>query len=122
MKNFRVIYFALITMVSCSCNEKFNKTDWNNKRSDGYYDKREPMLDDLLANHHLKGKNIAQLRTLFGPNDLEVFEYDNQLIIQMNIVTDFKWNIDPQYTKDLFLYLNKDSVVTSFEVKEHHSE
>lgn len=90
--------------------------------SDGYFDRREPMLDDLLENHSLKGQSIGKLRKLFGSNDLEVYEYDHQLTIQMNIVTDYGWDIDPQYTKDLFLYLNQDSVVTSFEVKEHQSK
>lgn len=119
MKNFSILYFALITVVSSSCNEKFNKADWNSFNG-GYYDKREPILDDLLTNHNLKGKSIKQLRALLGPYDLEVNKCNRGLVIQMNIVTDFEWNIDPQYTKDLFLYLNKDSIVTSFEVNERH--
>lgn len=101
----------------------FNKTGWNTKGGGSlYYTKREAMLDDLLKSYRLKGMNMTELNELFGANDLEVFEYDHQLIIQMNIVTDHGWNIDPEYTKDLFLYLSKDSVVTSFEVKEYQSK
>lgn len=119
------IVFVLAFLVFAGCyfreTKKFNKADWNDL-SGGYFNKRGPMLEDLLTNHQLKGKNIGQLRKLFGQKDLGVYEYDHQLIIYMNIITDFGWNIDPQYTKDLYLYLNKDSVVTSFKVKEYHSK
>lgn len=120
MTKFRIFFCAIILIVSCS-QKKFNKADWNSFR-DGYFDKREPILEDLVTNYRLKGKSIKQLRTLLGPYDLEVREVDNKLTIQMNVVTDFGWDIDPVYTKDLYLYLNKDSVVTSFEIKEHHAQ
>lgn len=67
--------------------------------------------------------DIKQLRNLFGSNDINgVYKFEDALRIHMNIITDYGWNIDPQYTKDLYLYLNIDSMVTSFEVTEHYSE
>ncbi|WP_300662370.1 hypothetical protein [Fluviicola sp.] len=122
MKNFPIVCVVLFLTASCSSGKKFNKTDWNHRMSEGYYDKREAMLEDLLMNHPLKGKNIRQLRQLFGSDDLEVFKYDHQWMIQMNIITDYGWDIDPVYTKDLFVYLDKDSVVTSLKVKEWHKK
>lgn len=122
MTNFQILYCALALTILCSCNRKFNKADWNHTVVEGHYDKRDPMLDDLLTNYHLKGKSLKQLRALLGSSDLMAYEAAGEIKIQMNIVTDYGWNIDPQYTKDLFLYLNKDSVVTSFNVKEHQSK
>ena len=122
MKKLLIVCVILFLTASCSSGKKFNKTDWNHRMSEGNYDQREAMLEDLLTNHPLKGKNIGELRALFGADDLEVFKYDHQLIIQMNILTDYGWDIDPVYTKDLFLYLDQDSVVSSLKVKEWRKE
>lgn len=115
----KVSVSTLIILILCSCKsaEKFEKTKWNQRNDVGYYSNRERMLDDLLVNHHLKGSHISRIRTLF--DYLEISPSDSgKSTIYFSIITDFGSNIDPQYTKDLYLHLNSDSIVTSYEIIE----
>lgn len=94
---------------------KFNKDDWNHRSFRGPYDRRYDMLDDLLKNYHLKGMKVYQLKELLGSSDVEVFTENDTLQIKMNVFTEQGWR--PAKTKNLIVYLDKDSVVTSYKVK-----
>lgn len=104
-------------MLLISCEQsfkqaKFNKTGWNEK-VDWDYPNREVMLDDLIKNHQVKGLSYKQLENSIGlPDSKEDFQ------LYYDIITDFGSDIDPVYTKSLLIKLNKDSVVSGFEVKE----
>ncbi|MES2589417.1 MAG: hypothetical protein V4622_10585 [Bacteroidota bacterium] len=109
----------IISLFSCSRNVEYNKELWDVKNDGFYYSNREFMLDDLINNYHLKGKHIKELNEIF--NNVVVDTFENHYRISFNIVTDYGWNIDPVYTKDLILELNKDSIVKSVEVFEHRN-
>jgi hypothetical protein len=93
--------------------EKFTTKGWDD--GDGIsFPKRESMVDDLLATHKLKGLTYKQALGLLkypqrnGLND-QSFEYE--VVRKMD-------GIDTVYAKTLVLYLNKDSVVSSYKVIE----
>jgi hypothetical protein len=95
---------------------KFSKGLWNKKNGLGYYDARNSMLHDILENHEFSGKSISDLREFFGnaPNH----SFNDSIVVQYNIITDFGRDIDPVNTKDLLFYLDSDSIVTSCVVVE----
>ncbi len=119
MKAIITIIFLLI-IHSCKFGQEipFDSELWiEDGNEGGYPEKRELMLDDLLKNYHLKGKTYQEIQHLLG-RDLSGNDDMDDRILQYNVITDFRWNIDPMYTKDLFIYFSKDSVVTGYKVKE----
>ncbi len=95
---------------------KFNAHDWNHKHFRGTYDRRDDMLGDLLKNDRLKGMNVPQLRKLFGSRDAELFMAEDTLKMEMIISRESGWK---PLTKILVLYLDKDSIVTSWKVRKY---
>ena len=82
------------------------------------YPSRKAILDDLLANHKIKGLNHYQVIQLLGSpqsRDTAKFKYSYQIED-----TGFKYNPKkkPVYVKNLVLYFSKDSIVTKTEVFE----
>ena len=64
----RTIFFLILSLIF-SCNTKFEKEKWQNG-IEYDYPYREKMLNDLLNNYDLKGKNLSEIIKLLGnPND-----------------------------------------------------
>ncbi|MBD1366902.1 hypothetical protein IDJ77_24035 [Mucilaginibacter sp. ZT4R22] len=106
------LVFLLTSCVESTSKRKFNKTAWGEKIDWDFY-QREPMLDDLLQHHQIKGLTRKQLIDSLG----EPANYDDTTAMYYEIVTDFGSDIDPVYTKNLVIYLNKDSIATGFKVE-----
>jgi hypothetical protein len=116
MKTKYLTILISLLFFSCSFNqEQFNKQKWNLKDDIGYYSYREPMLDDLLENHKIKGLSVTELEKLLGEIKIDV---SNKNEVYFNIVTDFGFDIDPVYTKDLILELDKNSIVKEYKIVE----
>ena len=73
------------------------------------------MIDDLVKNYQLIGKNYKELVDLLGKPQSKI---DNNLYVFYDIDVDYGWDIDPVYTKTLSIGFDKDTIVKSFEVQE----
>jgi len=97
-----------------SYNQAFNKAEWADGDEGFGYSKRRYMLNDLIENHQIKGLTYKQLVDNIGEPHFD----SGSKNAYYNIILDYGWDIDPVYSKDLVIQLNRDSVVTSFEIKE----
>ena len=71
------------------------------------------MLDDLMANHKLKGLNYNQLIDSLGePNgsDKDSCEVYYDILVNYDV-------IDPVSGKEFIIKLNKDSIVSGFYIR-----
>lgn len=112
LKKFITIIVAL-SIQSCVFDTKFDKQRWED-RTDNIFppEHRAAMLKDLTENHKLKGKTISELENLLGRSDgIENNHMYYEIIIEYS-------GVDPDYKKDLVFNFSKDSVITSFEIKE----
>lgn len=107
-------YISIILLLTlCSCQQKFDKKLWDEQSSEGIHLNRKSMLNDVVENHKIKGQSYNQIIEMLGDSTgLE----DNKLYY--NIITDYGWDIDPVYSKDLIITFNRDSIATGFDVKE----
>ncbi|MBD1393082.1 hypothetical protein [Mucilaginibacter glaciei] len=106
-------YLMILLFALSSCQQKFDKNLWSERNDLGMYPNRKSMLDDVVKNHKIKGQSYKQIIELLGKSTgLE----DNKLYY--NIITDYGWDIDPIYAKDLIITFNRDSIATGFNVKE----
>jgi hypothetical protein len=64
--------------------------------------------------HQIKGSTYKELTIQIGE---QVRYDDNKDNTYYSIVVDYGWDIDPVYTKVLSIILNKDLIVTTYEVK-----
>jgi len=110
------IFCSMLFMLFMSCNGdiKFDRGGWD-RVDDPLYPPalRERMLDDLLNNHKLIGLKYSQLEKLIGIPDSKDSNF-----VYYRVVVDYGHNIDPVYTKNLMFQLSKDSLITSFKVKD----
>lgn len=107
------LFFVLL---SCKKDMKFEKSGWNQKGDLNSYPNRENMLEDLTKNHSLKGIPYLKLIDLLGlPENYSDEEFNT---MTYNIVTEYGYNIEPVYIKNLEIKLAKDSVVEKFEIVE----
>jgi len=120
MREIKLIIILSFILLSFACNPKFEKTGWLYQGDVGIYPNREIMLNDLTENNKLKGLTYRELIAKIGPDENFKSGYDT--CIFYSIVTDFGWDIDPVYTKDLVFKFNKDSVVVDYEIKEWKKE
>jgi hypothetical protein len=116
VKFFTGLSFFVSILHGCSHQQiKFNRAQWNDGDIE-IYPYRDAMLNDLFTNYHLKGMSYRQLTKLLGePSRWENVNIDSPYYV---INTDYGNDIDPVYTKTLTIYLDKDSVVASYKVKE----
>lgn len=100
-----------------SCDGKFNKAEWAKQSSDPQnYPARNNMLKDLTKNHKLIGLTYWELVGLLGyPEHSDYMDTDTYYY---TIQTDYGFNIDPVYIKNLEFQL-KDSVVVDYKIKEY---
>ncbi len=103
-------------VISCKNTIPFNKTGWNIQGDLGWYPNRDKMLEDLLKNQKLIGLTYKQLIEKIG--EPETYQDGDKNSIYFDIITDYGHEIDPVYFKTLEFKFNKDSIITSFKVKE----
>jgi len=78
---------------------------------------RDDIVDDLIKNYKLKGLTYKEVHHLLGyPNwsDSTKHEFYYQIIEKHNNMR------QPDHIKNLVFYMTKDSIVTRFEVYDHH--
>lgn len=112
------LLILIFFVVSCKPEMKFNREKWNSSEDFITFENRDAMLNDLLENYALKGKNREELKKIFGEMNGYGYDVDDSLI---SIEVLQKWRgIDPVYYKYLNLKLNKNGVVDSVYITEHH--
>ena len=119
MNNIKLTFILLtlsLVLFSCKSDIKFEKSGWSQKDDPDGYLKRESMLNDLLENHKLKGMQYKNLIDLLGLP--ENYSDQEENILTYNIVTDYGYDIDPVYIKNLEIKLAKDSIVEGYKVVE----
>jgi len=108
---------VLISITSCNRQRKFTREMWS--YGDGLeYPSRKMILDDLLANHKIKGLNHYQVIQLLGSpqnRDTASFKYSYQI---EDTGLQYNPKKKPVYIKNLVLYFSNDSIVTKTEVFE----
>jgi hypothetical protein len=109
--------FLILSVLLISCERtKFDTIGWSEKDDLGSYPKRESMLEDLTENYKLKGIKYKELIELLGLPENYSDEENNT--ISYNIETDYGFNIDPTYSKDLKILITKDSLIESYKIVE----
>jgi hypothetical protein len=111
-------FFSLLLLSLPSCNSKFNKQEWTYNPDLNFYPNRNSMYVDLIKNHQLLGLKYSQLVDSIGEPEKDMTASDSNSI---NIVYPIEVEydiIDPDYSKDLIIKLNKDSIVLSAMVNE----
>ncbi len=112
-------YFLTIVISSCKQNQAFDRLKWC-EMSSVEDNTRNSMLNDVLCNHLIKGKNINDVKYLIcGEGTIEQ-QSENKTTFVINIVTKYS-GLEPIFTKDLYVYLNKDSIITNIKVYENHT-
>jgi len=108
---------VFISITGCNRQQKFTRELWT--YGDGLeFPSRKMILDDLMANHKIKGLTHYEVIQLLGSpqfRDTANFKYSYQIED-----TGFKYNPkkDSIYVKNLVLYFSKDSIVTKTEIYE----
>jgi hypothetical protein len=106
------IVLIAFSLTGCS-KKKFDRREWND--GDGLsWPNRSGMLDDLLANHKLKGLKYKEVINLLRYPQWNSYT-DRRFEYEINRKMD---RLDTVYAKSLVLYLSKDSVVTDVKVVE----
>lgn len=112
----RVLTGACLVILMASCgNKKFDREKWS--YGDGLdYPMRDDIVDDLMANHHIKGLTYRQvIDSLGSPQRRDSLMFTYQII-------DNSYNYGKKHPirkKNLIVYFSKDSVVTRFEIYDH---
>ncbi|MBT1689142.1 hypothetical protein [Dawidia soli] len=112
-----MVCFVVIIMISCG-EKKFEKTGWTAKTDSNFPpNKRGEMLSDLLSSRKLVGLKYADVIALLGTPD----GIDSSSV-SYEIEIDYGSDIDPIYRKDLYLFTTRDSIISSYEIKEWKKE
>lgn len=111
-----VLQFVIVLISVSSCNQEINfeQNKWKEKTDNVFPSMYRPqMLNDLTTNHKLVGLSYNNLIQLLGiPDNTK----DN--LVSYSIIVDYGSDIDPIYSKDLEFTYSKDSIITSFRIKE----
>jgi len=113
-KRFAVWLLFLCFLGSCANQIKFDKNKWqpNGETEQPPYYRRE-MLNDLLTNYKLVGKQYANIISLLG-----IPSFKDSCNFGYNVIVDYGSDIDPIYTKTLDFVFSKDSIIISCKVNE----
>jgi len=108
-------FFLLLvaTFYSCQTKQKFDKAKWAEVADLMTFPNRKYMIDDLVKNYQLKGKNYNEIVELL---DQPQSKLDSTMEIFYDIDVDYGWDIDPVYSKTLTILFDKDTVVKDFKV------
>ena len=115
MAKFFISTLFIVTLYSCQTHQKFDKVKWAEVADLMTFPNRKYMIDDLIKNYQLKGKAYKDIVKLLGQPQSNL---DSTLQIFYDIDVDYGSDIDPVYTKTLFVQFDKDSTVTSYKVNE----
>ena len=112
------LLFAIMIYILLSCNSntqiKFDKGKWNEENDPAFPSPyRSKMLIDLTTNYKLVGLKYFQLVDLLGLPD-----FKDTSSLSYSIIEDYGYDIDPVYTKYLDFTFSKDSLITSFKIRE----
>lgn len=123
---FKRIVFLLLSVlaiqacqkkVECVTKLKFDKRLWlSNQQKDCYRD-REKMLYDLLDNHKIKGLKYSEIEKLLG--NVEIESTSHSKYVKYSITSEKDLTIDQRYSKELIIFLDRDSIAQSFMVANH---
>ncbi len=107
--------FILVLILGTSCDNQttFDSEKWKIEEDLRTYPFREKMVDDIIQNKKFIGLNFSQILDSLGQPTL----LENMQIFYL-VKTDYGTDIDPVYSRDLVLTINKDSVVTGVSIKE----
>jgi hypothetical protein len=93
---------------------KFDKSLWlKNQQKDCYKD-REKMLYNLLDNHKIKGLKYSEIEELLGR--VEIVSTSHSKYIIYTVTTKKDTTIEKKYSKELIIFLDRDSIAQSFMV------
>jgi outer membrane protein assembly factor BamE (lipoprotein component of BamABCDE complex) len=106
--------FLILAMTGCK-GGKFDREKWS--YGDGLdYPLRNQIVDDLVANHHIKGLTFRQvIDSLGSPQRRDSLKFTYQ-------IEDNSYNYgkkQPVHKKNLIVYFSKDSIAVKFEIYEH---
>lgn len=104
---------GFILLLTTSCQNKFEGKKWKIEEDLRSYPFREKMISDIIDNKKLIGFTFVQILDSLGRPNLHE---EGQLIYSVKV--NYGSDIDPIYTKDLVLTIDKDSLVTDVLVKE----
>jgi outer membrane protein assembly factor BamE (lipoprotein component of BamABCDE complex) len=113
-----MVMLAFATLSSCGNRGKFDRQKWS--YGDGLeYPLREEVLEDLMANHRIKGLTYDQvIDSLGAPQRRDSLKFTYQILDNS-----FQFGQNkPIYKKNLVVYFSKDSIVTKFEVSEYKAK
>lgn len=116
--NFKILLLILpLILFSCKREIKFDVEKWNDIECNITYENRDAMLNDLLKNYHLKGRNINEMEKIFGKIEEHNFSSDENLL---SFTVLQKWSgIDPIYTKNLNIEYNQNGIIDSAFITEY---
>lgn len=103
----------MILWTSCGNQTTFDSKKWKIEEDLRTFPFRETMVDDIIINKKFVGLSFKQILDSLGqPNQI------NEGQIFYSVKVDYGSDIDPIYTKDLVLTVDKDSLVTEVQIKE----
>lgn len=109
-----LLFSYVFLLYSCKDEVKFDSSGWFEK-NDGFYTKRELMVNDVLKNKLKKDMNFNEVVTLLGKPDYDSFEKDGE--IHYEIHEKYKWNIDPEEIRYLDIRFNDDSLLVDSKIR-----
>lgn len=108
------LIIVLFFLTSCKREIPFEKNRWDETTDPAFPSEYRPqMLNDLVTKHKLTGLSYKQLIKLLGSPENE----ETNLIVY-KIIIDYGMDIDPVYSEDLLFTYSKDSIITSFHIRE----
>ncbi len=100
-------------MLTVSCQQRFNSEKWKIVEDLRTYPFRDRMVADVVENKNFIGLEYKQVIDSLGhPSSMRKNK------IYYSIEVNYGADIDPVYTKDLVLTINKDSLVTEIKIEE----
>jgi hypothetical protein len=115
-KKLLIFAFALI-FFSCNGEMKFDSKKWNDFEDNNTFEYRNAMLNDLLNNYHLKGRNINEMGKIFGKIKENDFNKSENLLI-FDVLQEWS-GIEPVYNKYLNLKYNEKGIIDSVYITEY---
>lgn len=112
-----VVSSLLFMVIICSCQrkQKFDKARWLEVGDLMTFPNRNNMIDDLVNNYNLKGKTFKEVTDLLGQPQ---YSSSSTMDVGYKIDEDYGSDIDPVYTKTLFIQFNKDTLVNDIKIRE----
>lgn len=105
---------ALVLLITGCKQKKFDRAQWKTQGNDDIdFPYRNEMIEDLVNHHKIKGLTYKQLVDSLGEPQVCQNDSDD---VYYDIETKYS-SLDPISGKNLNIKLNKDSLVTGFEVK-----